>query len=300
MTFPPAPTDRWIAVLFHAPDWQYEKNSYVLADGIQLWSAKDSPAWQLYERLCSDKDLHDSEPFDYGAALVFTPAYSEHTGDFGDPYDTTSVLATLTVVSTGVPIGMLLQIVSFDEFATAAWYHELYNYGGHNEFLLLDAGVLHESSLAHIADAWKHLRASRDLDGRSYRVWNALTHFFYAWTARYSDQRILNLAIVLELLFAPHSQSETTHQIAFNTAWYLGGSHVDRAELYRRIKRLYGVRSTLVHGGRTEEDTLLEAATELMSLCGRLLRLILSDLDRLTQFEVEVQRRAMLDSFLFD
>lgn len=291
---------RWIAALCHLPDWAASSTHERLYDGIELWEPRSSPVWQAYERLCEERHAHEGVPVEYGAAFVFEPSYTEHIGDFGDPYDTTSILASLTVIATGTPLGMLSCFVSFDHFKTISWYHDLHNYGGHNEALIVtDAPDIDDGAVAFIRDAWSRLLTTRSWDGRSFRVWNALTHWFYAWTAPYADQKILNLAIVLELLFAPHHQSETSHQIAFNVAHYLGSDSTDRARIYMDVKRLYGVRSKLVHGGRADDEALIKAASELHHMCTGVFRRVLGTEEDVRRFEVEQHRKAMLEEFLF-
>ncbi len=87
----------------------------------------------------------------------------------------------------------------------------------------------------------------RSIYWRSDRIAVALNGF---WTAlRLTDlaQLFLSMTIVLEALLSTSNQ-EVTHQIAERAAILLAKNGTERCNIYKKIKKLYGVRSKIVHG----------------------------------------------------
>jgi hypothetical protein len=86
------------------------------------------------------------------------------------------------------------------------------------------------------------------------RIGVALWTYWTAACARYSEQTYLGLCIVLESLLSTNEQ-EVTHQLAERAAILSRARGADGVGAYRGLKRLYGIRSNIVHGrGTTKED----------------------------------------------
>lgn len=64
-----------------------------------------------------------------------------------------------------------------------------------------------------------------------------------------SPDSILDIVIGLESLFVePESRQESTHKVATRTARFLEDTQLSRREIFRDVKEIYKLRSTLAHG----------------------------------------------------
>jgi len=66
----------------------------------------------------------------------------------------------------------------------------------------------------------------------------------------------------LEALFAGGATSEITYRLSLRAANVLRAATEERVELFKRIKRLYGTRSKVVHGGQVTRQRLADDAAE--------------------------------------
>ncbi len=87
-----------------------------------------------------------------------------------------------------------------------------------------------------------------------------------------ADERIRDEDVVfdcfsaLEALFAGGSTSEVTYRLSLRAAKALRATTEERIELFKRIKKLYGTRSKVVHGGSVTKDRLTTDAAEALGL----------------------------------
>jgi len=85
-----------------------------------------------------------------------------------------------------------------------------------------------------------------------------------------TSMRFLQEAIVLEALCSTDTY-EATHKIASTCALLLGPSNDERKEIYARVKRLYGIRSRIIHGAgggaKVEEVKEMECISRGVVLC---------------------------------
>ena len=87
---------------------------------------------------------------------------------------------------------------------------------------------------------------------RSYSWWDdrlglALGHVWNAVCTQYGDQSFVGLSMALEAVLST-SRDEITHKIAERVALVLETDSRKRIEAYEKVKKLYGMRSKLVHG----------------------------------------------------
>lgn len=66
----------------------------------------------------------------------------------------------------------------------------------------------------------------------------------------------------LEALFAAGAMSEITYRLSVRAAKVLRATTEERVDLFQRIKRLYGTRSKVVHGGQVSRQRLADDAAE--------------------------------------
>jgi hypothetical protein len=87
-----------------------------------------------------------------------------------------------------------------------------------------------------------------------------------------ADERLRDEDVVfdcfsaLEALFAGGSTTEITYRLSLRAAKVLRATTEERIELFKRIKKLYGTRSKIVHGGQVPKDRLAADAAAAMAL----------------------------------
>ena len=71
--------------------------------------------------------------------------------------------------------------------------------------------------------------------------------------------RMIDLGIALESLYLPKGNKEQlTYQFRFHASKYLGENEADREDLLAEFKKIYGCRSTAVHGGPLKETVTIK------------------------------------------
>jgi hypothetical protein len=188
---------------------------------------------------------------------------------------------------------------SADRFRTARYVRTIHTAGSQTEWLQDTRFNVTEDVLPDLATAWRRAdRLWRESKNGS-RVINALTYFSYSWHSHYLEQVCLNLAIAIECLFSPHSQSETTHQLAFNCARFVSNEPAERERIFDSVRTLYRLRSAIVHGGSVDHDALIEHVPWAFTFVARTLRRILLDEQSCRSLNDEAARKQLLRSFLF-
>ncbi len=105
--------------------------------------------------------------------------------------------------------------------------------------------------------------------------------------------KVAHYSTSLEILFSTDS-SEISHKLAERVALFLGHTFAERKQLFNRVKRLYSVRSRVVHGdvlGRTSSARLSEISADADDLLRQLLRLILNSNEFCELFEGSKEAR---------
>ncbi|HEX5701899.1 MAG TPA: hypothetical protein VFX97_01615 [Pyrinomonadaceae bacterium] len=99
--------------------------------------------------------------------------------------------------------------------------------------------------------------------------------------------KISHYMTCLEVLFSTGS-SEIVHKLAERIALFLGGNYEERRLLFNRVKKLYNIRSKVVHGdvmGSTAARTLADVSRDADSLVREVLRRIIDSTELLDLFE---------------
>jgi hypothetical protein len=289
-----------VALLVHLTEWKGPGPAAAIAPGLVLREFSGSPVEALYHKLCAEEGIDEGEPFNYGLYAELTPVgVSGNLPDFDDPYSTADRLCNLFAVVQGHSLTLTRVIWSADGFATAKGTRILYVEGAQSSFLHEHIPPLTVAAIDDLRAMWNHTERLWMDERSSGRIIMALTYFGYAWRSPYLDQVCLNLAIVLEILFAPHNQSELTHQIAYSVAHFIGGSRAEREKTYAFVKKFYGLRSTIVHGGKVNGDDLVQIAPKAFERVASLLRRITRS-DRLARtFNEPDLRRSLLSDLVF-
>lgn len=299
------PVSSSTAVLLHFVDWQLPDPEVPIAPGVFFARTQGSPVEKLYNRLISSPEsayhpkIGDASHFPTYVRFDHPPILT--TMALEDPFSPVDRMCNAITVLLGEPTWGTQVIQSSDEFATATYAQMLYMHGIESEFLFgTGARVVDESSIGELKNVWNtidsvwHSRLSRS------RVVNAIAFFQYAWRADYVEQMCLNVATTIEVLFAPHSAGETTHQIAFNVAHFLGESTEERKEIYRSVKKAYGARSSIIHGGLPDPAKIVAPTVGGFKLCMKIFRKMLVSESTTEAFEDENTRREMFEEFLFN
>jgi len=84
------------------------------------------------------------------------------------------------------------------------------------------------------------------------------------------EDRLVDAAVAWEALFGSQDRDQLSLQLALSIAWLLApDDHAERDRLFRRAKKIYGLRSKLVHGGGAKAQEVEKAADELTEWCAR-------------------------------
>lgn len=125
--------------------------------------------------------------------------------------------------------------------------------------------TVEESDLQNITNLWRELMETRYKDPipARFRIDTmdvALERFSKSYRHQSWLEDLVDLTIALESLFQPSdSNQELRYRIAIRAAWLLGVDKKDTADsikVYKRVKAMYDIRSSTVHGETPEEDTL--------------------------------------------
>lgn len=291
-----------IAALLHGYGWQAGDHLVELGPGIHVGPFRASPVQRAYEKLCARRGVDGGEPLEFQSYLLFTPGPVFETVyeiDYGDPYSVVDRAANMFVIATASPIG-LARILWFGPHqrrvphTEVAWRIGEWTWPIERPWPLISTQICDA-----VRTMWAVSEESWNRTGSVGRVNNAVTYFQHAWRAHHIDQACLSLAVAVEVLFAPHSQSETTHQIAFNFSRFLGDGPDSRERLFRQARSFYNVRSTIVHGGRPDFQAMVSALVEMFPLIATALRQILLQSELCRMFDNEKERKRLLNSFLF-
>ncbi|HEY7289544.1 MAG TPA: hypothetical protein VH583_06870 [Vicinamibacterales bacterium] len=289
---------KWsVAALLHGVWWHAGRGRQI-ADGIRIAGIGRSRVGYLYRRLCKEQNVDDGDPLRYDVCLEFDHSDALRMFESLDQESPASHALNLLAVVTGGPIGACRMIWSTDHFKTIYATDQLFTYRP-NVFDSLESRdgknqEINADACRALAIAWQTEKSSGD--GRLSR---ALYFFQHAWLSANLDVTCLNLAIVLETLCAPHSQSETSHQIAFNTAHLRGGTAAAKKETFALIRKFYGLRSGITHGGSVDQPTLFDFVPPVFHLCASLLRRLLLDPKLAAVIDDEAERRRLFAGFMF-
>lgn len=74
------------------------------------------------------------------------------------------------------------------------------------------------------------------------------------------EERILDVAIALEIMYGPFDGGEISHKLRTRAAWLLGASPGDRISVAEDMKAFYNARSSVVHGSTNADREKLQRA----------------------------------------
>jgi hypothetical protein len=294
-------SNRSVAGLLHWTKWAADIDEVDIAPSIKLCRTEGSLVEKLYEALCIATGIDGGEPFEFGSYLLLKPEdIKPALLPLGDPYSLFDRLCNVVAIITSQPISLCRVIESSDGFRSCEDTHIVYQYGGQTEFLMNSDKPIDNDRVAEICKAWRISQKFWEMEKSRGRLVNAQTYFYYAWRSPYIEPICLNLAIVLEVLFAPHSQGEVSHQISFNVSRFVGTTKDEREQIYKKMKKFYNIRSSIVHGGIPDDGKVIDITVDVFQLCSDILRTILLDESIASTFDNENLRKQMLSRFIFE
>jgi hypothetical protein len=106
-----------------------------------------------------------------------------------------------------------------------------------------------------------------------------------------SPDAILDIMIGIESLFVEQSsRQESTHKVATRVARFLSNEHEKRHEVFKAVKRLYGVRSKLAHGQpwKLDERGMKEVGVGADLLCRSLKKMLEEGVTSISHIELDL------------
>lgn len=293
-------SSRDLAGLFFLCKWQDDTPEVNLADGVRLCRTEGSIVGRLYERLCAEEGIDDGDPYSYYTHVLIDRPYSKGTYFFiGDPHSTFDRVCNVISIVTGEPTAMCRIIESQDAFANCFQTYLGFDFDPDVDILHKYNQVIDAATAVHICTSWNTASQYWEEYGVKGRIGNALTYYYFAWRSRNPEQTCINLAIVLELLFAPSTTTEVSHQIAFNVSRFLGNTRETREEVYTKVKRFYRTRSQIIHGSVPDYHRVNTDAVEAFQLCTSILQRLMLSPDMANEFNDDTKRKELLSTYLF-
>lgn len=119
------------------------------------------------------------------------------------------------------------------------------------------------TNIENILIKFYHDQKLSKLEGR---IWTALYWFSEAVDETETNQSLIKYATCLEALFNAR-EGGISEQISEFTAYVVGQNSQEKMEIYQNIKKLYSLRSKLVHGSKIQEKDLESYLAYIMRVC---------------------------------
>jgi hypothetical protein len=257
---------------------------------------------KLYLELCEKNNIDDGDGFEYEVYAIFESFdEGEVFWDFGSPYNVLDRFSNIVALISGQPIGMCRVMLSLDGQKSIFNTERIYS---SNEFIyndLIDVWPeISDIDLNSISRCYNNAKCYYDKEGMNGRIVNALSYYYYAWRSQSLEQICINIAIVLEILFSPHSNSEINHQIAYNVSRFMGSNNEERKVIYESVKKFYAVRSAIIHGGIPKYEKIKDTIIKGYVIVTNILRKIMTDGDSCQIFTDEIKRKHLLSNYIFE
>ena len=92
----------------------------------------------------------------------------------------------------------------------------------------------------------------------------AINRFNYAYERKREEDKLIDYMVAFEALFMKETQ-ELRHRLSVRIARFLKGEYDERKDLYSKFKRIYDIRSKIVHGNSITPKELKKLAVESLS-----------------------------------
>jgi Apea-like HEPN len=289
---------KYAVLIPHIP-WEYEKTEFILDQNITIINLEESKVEGLYHNLCKETGLDDGDPYSYHSALLIEDVENNYSiSPSSKPWSLSSLFMNLLTILNSSTFDHCKVIASKDDFDSCWRTYELYDPLVDEMHELNNThNPLNEQTLFLLKGIWNNLKLANSK--RNSRIDNALNFFFYSWHVHSIEQTAISLSIVLESLFSPDSNTELSHQIAFNIAKFSELEKEDRLKIYRLIKKYYSIRSKLVHGETITFEEFESIPIFFKLICSLLLK-ILKNPELILVFNDNNSRKNYLRDRLFE
>jgi len=290
------------AILINLLDWGHEGKEFILDEGLTFVNLNTHPVGKLYKKICKSDKVDHGDPSGYDTALVLYDDTGEDHSFFptASKYSlSTTFINLLTIIYKGT-LGQCRVIATKDNFKTSHGTYMLYE--NQTEFID-ELVVLHSNfdrqNIELLESIWVNLKATYSKNIQNSRIDNALNFFYLSWNTLTLEQTGICLSIVLETLFAPHSNNELIHQISYNVAKFTGTTKQQKNDVYKYIKKYYSIRSKLVHGETINNDELKSIPLFFKFICDLILKII-RDQNLIHTFNDNKLRKEFIEKQMFE
>ncbi len=264
-----------LAALLQGFSWASGPTPIDIEPGLTLGPIENSVEGRLYARLCSETGIDDGDPFGSEVYARFDPPI--YFGDWGDPHSVVDRFYNLLTIAMASPIGMCRVICSADGFASALYTENVFFTIGDAEILEKNWPPITPLLVGEIALAWKNTQKCWKQGMSKSRLIRALEYFYYAWRSEHMDQICLNLGIVLEELFGPHSNPSRKNPTWVNTVCFACDLSEEVMRVRPLVQRLCRLQSEIAGGLEQDYDELDDVVAEAFPFVAKVLNTILLD-----------------------
>lgn len=288
--------------LYHGMDWKHPDDFVIINKHIRLVDVRKTNIYRLYEDLCEYHQVDEGGAFEYQVATIFTSSMkNEIYFGFGINDTALDLFSNVLVLMLRKPIGMSRVIWTSDDFKTIRGTERIH-YTTEELDMVTDMEFVSIDNInaKNIKIGFKNLSHIYSREYGARRLSDAFSYYYSACRSTTIEQMIVKFAIVLELLFSPHSHSEISHQVSLNIAKHIGKTVDKRVEIYKLIKRIYSGRSAIIHGGMPEFEKTMKIAMESFDVTTSILSQILLSKRQISIFGDEARRAEYIRHLTFD
>jgi hypothetical protein len=290
------------AVLIHTIGWDSDLTNVELKKGVNICKTVGSDVEKLYHYLCSAENVDQGEAFDYESHIIVDEsAHDELFPYWQGPHSIISRICNIIAIFLSYPPGMCRIIITKDDFKTSRISEIIYDHNDNLDFLraepdqikIVNKGEIHvnescksltNESLDKIKRGFDNQLAIESKNKKWFRLENALCYFFNSWRSYQMEHVCLNLAIAIESLFSPASNTELSHRIAFNMSRFYGTNRKERESVYDLIRNFYNLRSKIAHGDEAKDEDLYTITPRVFNIVSKVLQRILLNEETIETF----------------
>jgi hypothetical protein len=158
--------------------------------------------------------------------------------------------------------------------------------------------------LAEVEEFKNFYKIIRDARNSDYKFLNmAINRFNYAYERKRQEDKLIDYMVAFEALFMKETQ-ELRHRLSVRIAKFLKGKYDERKELSSKFKKIYDIRSKIVHGNTINPKNLekleVESLNELISEVEEQLRVSIKKIINLIDQDVNYNHEEFIDKLDLD
>jgi hypothetical protein len=286
--------------LVHLVDWELKEKSFDLSNGFRICKYKNSPVEKLFRNLIEEDRIDEDDDTYYGFFIEIDNPFSYvFFPPFVSAFEYADVISSLISICFCGYIDLVFTF-SIDEKRT-----KIFNVLSHTSVFRSQSTWLLEKRpfilsidrklKFFLKKSWAKIIP---FNGKTNRLFQAIRLYGLACISYSQCESILFLVIIWEILFSPHSQSEISHQVSIAISKFLTKNKKDRKRKYEICKKIYGIRSRIVHGKYELKD--ISELDDAINITSEVLYKILSSSRISNDFLNEKRRKSFLYDINFD